>query len=212
MKLEQSEALRKPFPAGTVGKLPRNLKKQDRDYGKCAQGYKNRDGQPVSADGVFCGGYHARSIHLDYVGHAAVTDRLLSVDPEWTWEPLATTPEGLPLPDSEGNLWIRLTVCGHTRIGVGDGPSAKERVGDALRNGAMRFGVALDLWSKEELESGHAEVKPEPAEESARDVVLRHHQGDYGAAAEAAKQAGFDDLRNPDVLAAYAAHLQRGQA
>ena len=30
----------------------------------------------------------------------------------------------------------------------------KERIGDAIRNAAMRFGVALDLWSKEELESG----------------------------------------------------------
>lgn len=90
---------------------------------------------------------------LDYVGHAAVTDRLLSVDPEWSWEPLATDDFGLPVLDREGNLWIRLTVHGHTRLGVGDGPSMKVRIGDALRNAAMRFGVALDLWSKEELES-----------------------------------------------------------
>ena len=88
---------------------------------------------------------------LDYVGHAAVTDRLLQVDPEWTWEPFATGPDGLPAVDREGNLWIRLTVAGVTRTGVGDGKSAKERIGDALRNAAMRFGVALDLWSKEDL-------------------------------------------------------------
>ena len=25
---------------------------------------------------------------LDYVGHAYITERLLDVDPEWTWEPL----------------------------------------------------------------------------------------------------------------------------
>lgn len=92
-------------------------------------------------------------IQLDYVGHAAVTDRLLSVDPEWSWEPLATDDHGLPLLDKEGNLWIRLTIHGHTRLGVGDGRSMKERIGDAIRNGAMRFGVALDLWSKDELES-----------------------------------------------------------
>jgi hypothetical protein len=98
-------------------------------------------------------------MQLDYVGHAAVTDRLLSVDPTWTWEPMATTPDGLPMPDSHGNLWIRLTVCGVTRIGVGDGKSMKELIGDAIRNAAMRFGVALDLWSKEELESVHEEPK-----------------------------------------------------
>lgn len=89
---------------------------------------------------------------LDYCGHAAVTDRLLTVDPEWTWDFLAYTSEGLPVTkDSEGNLWIRLTVCGVTRIGVGDGKNAKERIGDAIRNAAMRFGVALDLWAKEDL-------------------------------------------------------------
>ena len=31
---------------------------------------------------------------------------------------------------------------------VGDGStSSKELIGDALRNGAMRFGIALDLWT-----------------------------------------------------------------
>lgn len=88
---------------------------------------------------------------LDYVGHAAVTDRLLKVDPSWTWEPFATDEQGLPVLDSEGNLWIHLTVCGVTRPGVGDGKNAKELISDALRNAAMRFGVALDLWSKEDL-------------------------------------------------------------
>lgn len=88
---------------------------------------------------------------LDYCGHAAVTDRLLAVDPQWSWEPMALTPEGLPALDRSGNLWIRLTICGVTRIGVGDGKSAKECIGDAIRNAAMRFGVALDLWAKEDL-------------------------------------------------------------
>lgn len=102
-------------------------------------------------------------VMLDYVGHAAVTDRLLTVDPDWTWEPFAVGPDGLPLPDHEGNLWIRLTICGITRIGVGDGKNAKERIGDALRNAAMRFGVALDLWAKENLvEFAQAAHRPEP--------------------------------------------------
>lgn len=108
-------ALRKPFPAEVIGKLPKG------------------------------------GVMLDYVGHAAVTDRLLTVDPEWSWEPMAFDQFGSPMLDKDGNLWIRLTICGMTRIGVGDGKSMKERVGDALRNAAMRFGVALDLWAKENL-------------------------------------------------------------
>jgi hypothetical protein len=89
---------------------------------------------------------------LDYVGHAAVTDRLLTVDPNWTWEPFALDKEtGLPQLDRNHNLWIKLTICGVTRIGVGDGKNAKECIGDAIRNAAMRFGVALDLWAKEDL-------------------------------------------------------------
>src|SRR5215217_6523677 len=82
---------------------------------------------------------------------------------------MATDEIGLPAVDRAGNLWIRLTVAGVTRIGVGDGNSMKERIGDAIRNAAMRFGVALDLWSKEELESGHVEPQeaaqgqPEPS-------------------------------------------------
>lgn len=90
---------------------------------------------------------------LDYVGHAAVTDRLNSVDPTWEWRPMAITETGLPAIDEKGNLWIYLTVLGVTRIGVGDGKNAKELIGDAIRNGAMRFGVALELWSKDDLES-----------------------------------------------------------
>lgn len=105
-------------------------------------------------------------IMLDYVGHAAVTDRLLTVDPEWTWEPFALDDHGLPALDRSGNLWIRLTICGQTRIGVGDGKSAKECIGDAIRNAAMRFGVALDLWAKENLvefaqAAGAVQVEPE---------------------------------------------------
>lgn len=105
-------------------------------------------------------------VMLDYVGHAAVTDRLLQVDPEWSWEPLGVTDQGLPALDSFGNLWIRLTIAGTTRIGVGDGKSAKEAIGDAIRNAAMRFGVALDLWAKEDLSALHREpVEPLSHEE-----------------------------------------------
>jgi hypothetical protein len=97
-------------------------------------------------------------IQLDYVGHADVTRRLLEADPTWNWEPLATDENGLPVYDTAQNgqpvgLWIKLTVGGVTRLGYGSVPgnqsdAVKVLIGDALRNAAMRFGVALDLWAK----------------------------------------------------------------
>ena len=111
---------------------------------------------------------------LDYVGHAATTDRLLAVDPEWSWEPFALDEHGLPALDEEGNLWIRLTVCGVTRPGVGDGKTAKERIGDAIRNAAMRFGVALDLWAKEDLQSnGKSDIGDDIRERQKARILAR---------------------------------------
>ncbi len=143
---------------------------------------------------------------LDYVGHAATTDRLLSVDPEWTWEPLAVDANGLPLLDNGGNLWIKLTICGVTRLGVGDGKSAKECIGDAIRNAAMRFGVALDLWSKEELEQSHGpaavpagppvDQPTEPPAPAVRTMSRRPSGGTEPASREQITkiQAQFSDL------------------
>lgn len=139
--------LREDFPKNAYGKLPKPYKK-DSPKGQCNE----------------CGGYHGLpAIHLDYIGHATVTDRLLTVDPEWNWEPCAMGDDGLPkfVRTQHGQaigLWIRLTVLGITRMGYGSvEPGAfeaeKQLIGDALRNAAMRFGVALDLWSKAELES-----------------------------------------------------------
>ena len=163
MTPEQAAQLRAPFPATAIGKLPKPTRK-DAQKGNCRE----------------CGGYHGLpAVHLDYVGHAATTDRLLAVDPAWTWEPLGTDDRGLPAPDAQGNLWIKLTICGVTRIGVGDGSSMKERIGDAIRNAAMRFGVALDLWSKEELEQSNGAVG---ALEKAPPPQLNDQPGEDGEA------------------------------
>lgn len=97
------------------------------------------------------------NLKLDYVGHAALTKRLLETDLNWNWEPFAVDADGLPKLDERGGLWIRLTVCGITRIGYGDSGNSrgtqaiKEAIGDALRNAGMRFGAALDLWHKGDL-------------------------------------------------------------
>ena len=147
MTAEIAAKLREPFAAEQVGKLPRVFCKACRDaqFKVCQQHRKQRC--------RVCGNNITDAhLHLDYVGHAEITDRLLHGDPEWTWEPVAFGPDGLPLRDQMGGLWIRLTVAGVTRLGYGHadgktGPDAvKEAIGDALRNAAMRFGVALDLW------------------------------------------------------------------
>lgn len=136
-------ALREPFDQSQIGLLPKPYKK-DAAKGECQE----------------CGKWHGLpAMHLDFVGHGAVTDRLLNVDPGWTWEPFATDDRGLPALDQSGNLWIRLTVCGVTRIGVGDGAEMKVKIGDAIRNAAMRFGVALDLWIRGQ-EDDHKDEPP----------------------------------------------------
>jgi hypothetical protein len=87
----------------------------------------------------------------------------------------------LPRFDATGGMWIKLTIAGMTRLGYGHGaqkpgqdPGAREKevIGDALRNAAMRFGVALELWHKGELhpdgEGATDEVDDQPPEESDR--------------------------------------------
>ena len=115
-------------------------------------------------------------ISLDFVGHGFLTQRLLEVDLTWNWEPVALDAQGLPLLDEHGGLWIRLTVCGVTRLGYGDaggrhGPNAiKEAIGDALRNAGMRFGLALDLWCKGDPDAPAA-PKPKTPADIARDKL-----------------------------------------
>lgn len=140
--------LREPFPPEQISKLPKPTVSNE-EWKKLPK-----------AKCEVCGGYHATSktVHLDYVGHAALTSRLIDADPGYTWEPFAVDDKGLPLFDAkDGGLWIRLTVCGVTRPGYGHakmntyadiGSREKEVIGDALRNAAMRFGAALDLWHK----------------------------------------------------------------
>jgi len=144
MKQEQQDALRAPFPKEHIQKLP-------------------------------TGG-----LQLDYVSHAWVTDRLLQVDPSWTWEPVGFDADGLPKFDENGGLWIKLTVCGVTRYGYGE-PATRDKydqkkscIGNAIRNSAMRFGVALDLWAKEAPVVEVAPVaKPKAASTAAMKMIER---------------------------------------
>jgi hypothetical protein len=153
--------LRAPFPPHQISKLPKETKAQ------ATQRKKDQDAGNWPPKCTICEGYHhPKAVHLDYVGHAALTDRLLDVDPNWSWEPMGTTPEGLPA--INGGLWIKLTVCGVSRYGFGaadgkvGGDAVKEMIGDALRNAAMRFGAALDLWHKGDLHTEDDGPKADP--------------------------------------------------
>ena len=123
---------RRPFPPTSGSPGPHRRTRR----GQCAE----------------CGGFHGLpAMHLDFVGHAAVTARLLEVDPGWSLRPMALHPVRRS-PHRPGRQPVdQAHRGGVTRVGVGDGANAKERISDAIRNAAMRFGVALDLWSKEDL-------------------------------------------------------------
>ena len=152
--------LREPFDASTISKLPKPTKNQTDGL---------RADRNLGINCKVCGGWHHKNvIHLDSVGHAAITDRLLECDPSWNWIPLAYDQAGAPLLDANGGMWIKLTVCGVTRLGYGDadgkkgGNAIKEIIGDAIRNAAMRFGAALDLWHKGDLHAVEAAKEQEP--------------------------------------------------
>lgn len=161
--------LREPFPANQISKLPKPTKAQtDAVRADIGKGKRCKE----------CGGWHHPDVvHLDYVGHAALTDRLLDCDPHWNWEPMAFTPSGVPALDEFGGMWIKLTVCGVSRFGYGHpdgkrgGDAIKEVIGDALRNAAMRFGAALDLWHKGDLHADEADPVMETPQAKAPEAV-----------------------------------------
>ena len=160
MESKEREALlarlREPFHEKEISYKPKPTKAQTeevkRDFSK---GIRCK----------ICGGWHhPKAVHLAYVGHAATTKRLLEVDPAWSWDFLNTDDSGMPIFDKNGGLWITLTILGIARKGYGDAEgkqganAVKEIIGDAIRNAAMRFGVALELWHKGEF---HREEGPE---------------------------------------------------
>jgi hypothetical protein len=162
--------LREPFPAHQISKLPKESK---------TQADQRKADRNTAINCKICGGWHHKNaVHLDYVGHAALTDRLLDTDRAWSWEPMSFTADGLPALDKNGGLWIKLTVCDVTRLGYGSadgktgGDAIKELIGDALRNAAMRFGAALDLWHKGDLHLADdaGDEKPEPPKSDAPKV------------------------------------------
>lgn len=125
---ELREGLRRPFDAKLINKLPATPKRPP----------------------------------LDYVGHAAVTDRLNKEAPGWTYEIVRFVEIGGDV--SADGLPHLMAVYGYMKIGnvvryeVGEadgvaeyGRELKGAMSDFIRRAAMRFGVALDMWAKEDL-------------------------------------------------------------
>lgn len=196
------ELMRVPFEPHQISKLPKPTKRQTEEVrNDFKKGIRCQE----------CGQWHHRDVvHLDYVGHAALTDRLLDCDPAWNWEPMAFDERGAPALDQNGGMWIKLTVCDQTRMGYGHadgkkgGDAIKEVIGDALRNAAMRFGAALDLWHKGDL---HVDDETNGA---APQAVVATVSAIEGQQTLADLQAYFSTLnkdqpevvRHPDVIAA----------
>lgn len=119
------------------------------------------------------------TIHLDFVGHADVTKMLIEIDENWTWEPTAFDDQGLPAYRVENGMahmagW--LTLHGVRRLGIGSVEAGKpdllkELCSDFIRNAAMRFGVCLALWTKQEWDDVSVAEAPKPPVKKAMQPV-----------------------------------------
>jgi len=115
--------------------------------------------QYATPDPKIVGTIPRNGINLAYVSHAEITRILIEIDPMWNWQPVAWI-EGRPaIHESNGmaTMWATLTLLGKSLLGVGSVRNKKpdfekELVGDFLRNSAMRFGICLSLWSKQDWE------------------------------------------------------------
>lgn len=113
---------------------------------------------------------------LSFVGHAEITRILIEVDPMWWWEPAAWD-GGVPaitIVNGNAHMAGTLYIHGVGRTDVGSvieskGDLYKELVSDFLRRAAMRFGIALKLWSQNEWDELKASAsenwveQPKPA-------------------------------------------------
>jgi hypothetical protein len=110
---------------------------------------------------------------LDFVGHADITRILIEIDPHWRLVPIAWD-NGRPamnIVNDMATMWFELTLLGTSRLAIGTAKANafdldKQLYGDALRNGAMRFGISLNLWTKNEWED--LDHNPAPSKPTAR--------------------------------------------
>jgi len=176
--------LREPFPAAQVGHKPQPWCRACVDSPRKVCDNHQKRNCPVCRQNIT-----VAHIDLDYVGHAAVTQRLLEVDPHWEWRPMTKAEieeHNYPAPGELG-MWIWLFVLDQVRPGLGEteggqlrgANSIKARMSDAIKNASMRYGVAIETWSKEDLadkraaeaEAAEAPQQQAKAEEEAQNAA-----------------------------------------
>lgn len=130
--------------------------------------------QYATPDPKIVGTIPRNGINLAYVSHADITKILIEIDPLWSWQPVEWV-NGRPAINVENGtatMWATLTLLGKSMLGVGSVRADKqdldkELVGDFLRNAAMRFGIALSLWSKQDW-SDNTTITSLPAAQAKR--------------------------------------------
>lgn len=129
--------------------------------------------QYATPDPRIVGKITKNGVDLDFVGHAEITRILIEIDPMWNWQPAAWIDGKPAIQEVNGvaTMWGNLTLLGKTVIGVGTANTimttragekfakpdySKELIGDFLRNAAMRFGICLSLWSRQDKDQAPA--------------------------------------------------------
>jgi hypothetical protein len=156
-------------------------------------------------------------INLAYVSHADITKILIEVDPAWSWQPMEWV-NGRPAINVENGtatMWGTLTLLGKSMIGVGSVRADKqdldkELVGDFLRNAAMRFGIALSLWSKQDW-SDNTTITSLPAVQAKRAEEAKPHVQNHPAkgvsSPKVVREFVQDNEPTPDEVAEIAAQF-----
>ena len=154
---------------------------------------------------------------LSYVSHADITRILIEVDPLWSWQPIEWV-NGRPAIHVENGIatmWGTLTLLGKSMIGVGSVRAdkqdhEKEVVGDFLRNAAMRFGIAISLWSKQDW-SDNTTITSLPAAQARRAEEAKPYVGNHPAkgvsSPKVVREFMQDNEPTPDEVAEIAAQF-----
>ena len=170
--------------------------------------------QYATPDPKIVGTIPRNGINLAYVSHADITRILIEVDPSWSWQPMEWV-NGRPAINVENGtatMWGTLTLLGKSMLGVGSVRADKqeldkELIGDFLRNAAMRFGIALSLWSKQDW-SDNTTIISLPATQAKRAEEAKPYVGNHpakGVPSPKVVQDFVNDEPTPDEVAEIAA-------
>ena len=173
--------------------------------------------QYATPDPKIVGTIPRNGINLAYVSHADITRILIEIDPLWSWQPVAWE-NGRPailVDNGTATMWATLTLLGKSMIGVGSVRSdkqdqSKELIGDFLRNAAMRFGIALSLWSKQDW-SDNTTIISLPAVQAKRAEEAKPYVGNHPAKGVPSPKVVRDFVQDseptPDEVAEIAAQF-----